>query len=179
LEVTVARQVSAAQFNVLMGEFHDAINVVSTQSNNVHETVAGIEQNLNSVTDLWSSPAAMTFDPLRAEFRRSADDLDDVLTGILHRMRITYGNYLDAERKAQQNLTANRVQSHAVVPHSGSPITAQSAPHKADNSKHGALPAQDRAALASEQQTLPFEGHPVLPLAQEARSLPATDVNGS
>jgi uncharacterized protein YukE len=152
LEVTVARQVSPAQFNVLMGEFHDAINVVSTQSNNVHETVADIKQNLNSVSDLWSSPAGLTFDPLRAEFKRSADDLDDVLTGILHRMRITYANYLDAERKAQQNLTAN---------HSGSDTNTHGGSQHTDNGKQG------KVALASEQPVLPHQGHPLLPLASQ------------
>jgi hypothetical protein len=38
--------------------------------------------------------------------------MDDVLAGILHRMRITYQNYVDMERKAVQNLTAHQQGDH-------------------------------------------------------------------
>ncbi len=93
------------KFKILMGEFNDAISVIATQSRIVHETLAGIDQDFRTVTDLWHSPAALTFEPLRSEYKRSSDDMDDVLAGILHRMRITYDNYLETERKAEQNLT--------------------------------------------------------------------------
>ncbi|MEU8821713.1 hypothetical protein [Actinoplanes sp. NPDC048796] len=99
-------EMSSTKFRVAMDEFAAAIGVVETQSRIVHESLAGISRDFRSVSTLWQSPAAMTFEPLRTEYQRSADDLDDVLAGILHRMRITYQNYLDAERKAVQNLTA-------------------------------------------------------------------------
>jgi hypothetical protein len=102
----LAEQITLEKFKVLMGEFHDAIDVVATQCRVVHETLGGIAQDFRTVTDLWQSPAAHTFEPLRTEFQRSSDDLDDVLAGILHRMRVTYDNYLETERKAVQNLTA-------------------------------------------------------------------------
>jgi hypothetical protein len=109
----VAEPITLSQFKVYMGEFHEAIGVVSTQCKIVHETLSEIEHDLNAVTQLWQSPAANTFDPVRAEFKKSSDDLGDVLNGILHRMRITYQNYLEAERKAVQNLTAHQPDSGA------------------------------------------------------------------
>ena len=103
----MSKQVTPAQFKVLMNEFDDAIGVVAKQSEAVHEALVGIEQDFTQANDLWGSPASGTFGPLRSEFKRDADELDDVLAGILHRMRITYGNYLDAERRNAQNLTAH------------------------------------------------------------------------
>ncbi|MEV4346914.1 hypothetical protein AB0J83_20855 [Actinoplanes sp. NPDC049596] len=101
----MAEQISLAKFKVLMGEMNDAIGIVDIQVRIVRETLDAIEHDFRSASEMWRSPAADTFEPMRAEFKRSADDMADVLLGILHRMRITYQNYLDTERKAEQNLT--------------------------------------------------------------------------
>jgi uncharacterized protein YukE len=144
----VPEDITLAQFKVYLGDFSDAISMVSTQSNIVHETLADIEQELNTVTQIWQSPAASTFDPLRTEFHNSSADLGDVLAGILHRMRITYQNYLDAERKAVQNLTAHREAEVSGSSHGpGSP-----APH------HGQSGEQPNAALLAARAVLPKIG---------------------
>lgn len=108
----MAGEVSLAQFKVLLGEFNEAIEVIARQTAVVHETLADIKQDFRHVTDLWSSPASLTFEPVRTEYERSSDDMDDVLAGILHRMRITYQNYVDMERKAVQNLSAHQQGDH-------------------------------------------------------------------
>jgi uncharacterized protein YukE len=169
----VARQVSLAQFNVLMGEFNDAIGVVSRHRDNVHDTLTGIEQHLNAVAGLWNSPAALTFEPLRAEFRRSADDLDDVLKGIVHRMRITYANYVDAERKAQKNLTPDPQGSHTAGQNGGKDGSLQ--PSKREGvpvrplGQDGAVPKPgEREALTQPSERV---GVPLRPRGQEAAPL--------
>jgi hypothetical protein len=73
-------------------------------------------------------------------------------------MRITYANYLDAERKAQQNLTAK---------HSGSDTNTRGGSQHTDKGKQG------KVALASVHPTLPFDGDPPSPRA------PAIEPNGS
>lgn len=103
----MAQEVTLAQFKVLMGEFSDAIDVVAAQSKIVQEMLDGIDQDFRTVSDLWLSPAALTFDPLRTAYKTSADDLNDTLGSILQRMRITYNDYLEVEAKAVQNLTAD------------------------------------------------------------------------
>jgi len=107
----VAGEVSLAQFMVLMDEFAAAIDVVAKQSTIVGDTLDGIGKDLSSVATYWTSPAAATFEPLRLEFQKSSDDLNEVLVGILQRMRTSYGNYLDTETKAVQNLTAQQPNS--------------------------------------------------------------------
>jgi hypothetical protein len=108
----MAGEVTLAQFKVMLDEFGEAIDVVAKQSARVHDILVGIGQSFRHVTDLWNSPASQTVEPLRVEYLASSDDLDDVLNGIVDRMRITYQNYVDMERKAVQNLTAHKEGDH-------------------------------------------------------------------
>jgi hypothetical protein len=161
----LAEQITLEKFKVLMGEFHDAINVVDTQCRVVHETLGGIAQDFRTVTDLWQSPAAQTFEPLRTEFQRSSDDLDDVLAGILHRMRITYDNYLETERKAVQNLTA----------HGGGGGGGGGGGSRHQNLDHH-VRATKRVAAESLQPTTPAQ--PAVAALREAREVMADRVAG-
>ncbi|NMO54026.1 hypothetical protein HH310_22940 [Actinoplanes sp. TBRC 11911] len=103
----MAEEVTLAQYKVLMAEFSDAIDVVAAQSKIVQEMLDGIDQDFRTVSDLWLSPAALTFDPLRTAYKTSADDLNETLASILQRMRITYNDYLEVEAQAVRNLTAD------------------------------------------------------------------------
>ncbi|MEU6206548.1 hypothetical protein ABZ814_23535 [Micromonospora musae] len=163
----MAEQISLSQFKVYLGEFSDAIEVVGTQTKIVHEALGDIERDFNAVSQLWQSPAANTFDPLRTEFHKSADDLDDVLTGILHRMRITYQNYVDVERKAVQNLTAHPEENGGQQNqgHGGGPHT-QHHPEKPVDHPAAAL-EKARAALRHGSSPLPRDP------GQQTPALPA------
>jgi WXG100 family type VII secretion target len=93
------------QFSVLMSQFEDTIEVVARESGTVRSTLDSIQDSFRQVETHWQSPAEATFEPLASELRTHADGLNDLLDEIVRRMRATYGNYRETERRAQQNLT--------------------------------------------------------------------------
>ena len=177
----VSNEMTLAQFEVAVGELHDAIGTVQGCATAIDGYCSTIKQEYTSIEGEWVSPAGTTFAEATVAVNKVMDELTGLLADTLTRMRQTYSNYLEVEEQAVRNVTpaaTEPMQARLAVGSSGKPGLARArdaAQPASGNGKPGlerarvAVQAQPELARAIQgqpleataQYTLPVQGQPI------------------
>jgi|1185.fasta_scaffold20333_2 hypothetical protein len=96
---------SAHSWKVDLQQLADAIAYVQGKAEAITMTMGLIDAKMIHLHDMWQSPSYGSFDDMRRWFRNAEDDLLNMLREIIHRMRISYENYHQAEAANLANLS--------------------------------------------------------------------------
>jgi WXG100 family type VII secretion target len=95
------------QFQVDLQQLQDAINTVTHAKTDILDRMAAVKRTLGGLQEHWNSPAFETFHPVRIWFETTQQDLGDMLEEIVRRLRVSHGNYRQAEQANLANVTSD------------------------------------------------------------------------
>jgi uncharacterized protein YukE len=99
-----AVSLTPAEFKVDLGQFENAIQVVSAQAGVIDTSCEAITAAMQEVPQMWVTPAGQTFDELIPPCTSQMRALTDLLTQMVQRMRAAYQTYLVTEQTNTSNL---------------------------------------------------------------------------
>jgi len=86
------------EFAVDLGQLRDAIGEVRNYSGIIGDRCSDITAALQAVPPEWNSPAGDPFSGLSQMCISQMNSLTGLLAEMIHRMQVTYENYLNAEQ---------------------------------------------------------------------------------
>src|SRR5580658_1714622 len=93
-----------AQFKIDLAQLDEAIGTIQTQASLIGFAVSEITGTLQLVPNNWTTPAETPFSDLAQACSTRMTALNELLTEMVRRMRISYHNYLQAEQTNVSNL---------------------------------------------------------------------------
>jgi WXG100 family type VII secretion target len=100
----VVKQITEAEFEVDLGKMHGAIGSLKSDSAAIKGLLAQIGTKFSSAQSAWQSPSGATFAQTQAWFKRSAQDLQDLLDEASRRLNSAYQNYVATEHTNTGNM---------------------------------------------------------------------------
>jgi WXG100 family type VII secretion target len=85
------------EFIADLHQMEDSITTISTELDTIEADVASLNQTFTLIESVWQSPAGTSFTDLQQPFSASLQDLINLLTDILARLKQSYENYSNAE----------------------------------------------------------------------------------
>jgi WXG100 family type VII secretion target len=95
------------EFRVDLGQMHDAIGSLKTDSAKIMDLLGEIATQFKKVQNVWKSPATRSFEEVQQWFSGVTNDMHEILDEAASRLNSAYQNYLDTEQKNVQNLDSN------------------------------------------------------------------------